>query len=126
MDGIRFQFQADVSWGVAEPTMIVEHGTDSGLEIGRSRLVDRARRIARTHSIDHCPVAEDALQVEYERGPVRLPEGITIFSTVIRLHADDSTAKFHADQIGLVRTQVTDQTEFTNRRQREQHDAELE
>lgn len=125
-DSMRFQLQADVLWGVTDPALIVRHRTTDGLSIVRSRLVDRTWRVTRRYDIEDYLAVEGFLQAEYERGPVVLSDGITIFNVAIRLHSDDLTAQFQAGRRQLERTGVTDRYEHDNKQKRERQEAELE
>jgi len=109
LDAMRFRLEADVQWGVTDPALIVANGTADGLGVVRSRLTDRTWRITRRHDIDDYYTAEDRLQTEFERGPIVLTEGITIFSAVIRLHIDDPTAQHQAKERELARRGIVDQ-----------------
>lgn len=117
-DAMRFQLEADVTWGVTAPEVIVTYALEDALETVKSRLLERFWQVTRRYDIDDCTTAERELQDMQLRGPLVLEEGITVFKAVVRLHIDEHTAKFQHKTRGLERDMVTDRQNVELERQR--------
>ncbi|QKG21696.1 hypothetical protein [Actinomadura verrucosospora] len=117
-DAMRFQLEADVQWAVTDAAVVVDQGLADGLAVVRSRSAQRNRGVTRRHDIDDCDLAERELQDLYDRGPMVLGEGITIYSAVIRMHIDDPTARFQNEQRQIERTRSTERQNATLERER--------
>ncbi|MFA1543435.1 hypothetical protein [Actinomadura monticuli] len=117
-DAMRFQLEADVTWGVTAPEVIVTYALDDALESVKSRLLERFWQVTRRYDIDDCTTAERELQDMQSRGPLVLDEGITLFTVAVRLHIDEHTAEFQHKTRGLERNMVTDRQNVELERQR--------
>jgi hypothetical protein len=117
-DAMRFQLEADVTWGVTAPEVIVTYALEDVLETVKSRLLESFWQVTRTYDIDDCNTAERELQDTQLRGRLVLDEGITVFKVVVRLHIDEHTAEFQQKTRGLERDLVTDRQNVELERQR--------
>lgn len=117
-DAMRFQLEADVTWGVTAAEVIVAYALEDALEAVKSRLLERFYQVTRRYDIDDCIAAERELLDMQLRGPLALEEGITVFNVVVRLHIDEHTAEFQHKTRGLERDLVTDRQNVELERQR--------
>ncbi|WP_066372008.1 hypothetical protein [Herbidospora mongoliensis] len=121
-----FRARMGVIWGVEEPAKIVQHGTRDGLALVRSKLIEMVQNITRGFDIDNVASAEHRLQQEFRRGPLPLPEGLTIFSVVVGLRSDDHTARFEISRREQQRAGISDEETFKRLRKQEQANAAME
>ncbi|MEU8796345.1 hypothetical protein [Spirillospora sp. NPDC048819] len=117
-DAMRFQLEADVTWGVTAPEVIVTYAVEDALETVKARLLERFWQVTRRYDIDDCTTAERELQDMQLHGPLVLEEGITLFKVAVRLHIDEHTAEFQHKTRGLERDMVTDRQNVELERQR--------